>query len=120
MTVVATGRMLYFALEAASELAKAGTQAEVVDPRSLSPLDEDTILESVKKTHRLVVVDEDNPRCGFAGDIVALVAQFGFDYLDAQPVTVTAPHTPVPFSPGLEAAYIPDAAKIVAAVRSLF
>ncbi len=119
VTVVATGRMLYFALEAADELAKAGTQAEVVDTRSLSPLDEDTILESVKKTHRLVVVDEDNPRCGLAGDIVALVAQFGFDYLDAQPVTVTAPHTPVPFSPALESVYIPNAARIVAAVRSL-
>jgi pyruvate dehydrogenase E1 component beta subunit len=120
VTVVATGRMVYFALEAADELAKSGTQLEVVDPRSLSPLDEDTILESVKKTHRLVVVDEDNPRCGFAGDIVALVAEFGFDYLDAQPLTVTAPHTPVPFSPVLEDAYLPDAAKIVAAVKSLF
>jgi len=120
VTIVATARMLHFALEAAEELAASGVDAEVVDLRSLSPLDEDAILESVKKTHRIAVVDEDNPRCGLAGDIVAFVAQFAFDDLDAPPVTVTVPHTPVPFSPALEAAYLPDAAKIAAAVRSLF
>ncbi len=118
-TVVAIGRMRLFAMQAADELAKEGIDVEVVDPLSISPLDESTILESVKKTRRLVVVDEDNPRCSVANDIVTLAAQQAFDYLDAPPQTVTAPHTPVPFSPVLEDAYIPSPAKIAAAVRAV-
>jgi pyruvate dehydrogenase E1 component beta subunit len=117
-TVVAIGRMRTFAMQAAEELAKDGVDVEVVDPQTLSPLDESTILESVKKTHRLVVVDEDNPRCSVANDIVTLAAQQAFAYLDAAPRTVTAPHTPVPFSPPLEDAYIPGPAQIVAAVKA--
>ena len=117
VTVVAIGRMRSFAMQAAEELAKEGIDVEVVDPQTLSPLDESTILESVKKTHRLVVVDEDNPRCSVANDIVTLAAQQAFAYLDSAPRTVTAPHTPVPFSPPLEDAYIPSPAKIVAAVK---
>ncbi|MCX5847071.1 MAG: alpha-ketoacid dehydrogenase subunit beta [Deltaproteobacteria bacterium] len=117
VTVVAIGRMRLFALQAAEALAKDGIDVEVVDPQSLSPLDESTILESVKKTHRLVVVDESNPRCSVANDIVTLAAQQAFAYLDSAPRTVTAPHTPVPFSPPLEDAYIPSPAKIVAAVK---
>lgn len=119
VTVVAIGRMRLFAMQAAEELAKDGIDIEIVDPQSLSPLDESTILESVKKTHRLVVVDEDNPRCSVANDIVTLAAQQAFAYLDSAPRTVTAPHTPVPFSPPLEDAYIPSPAKIVAAVREV-
>lgn len=118
VTVVAIGRMRLFAMQAAEELAKDGIEVEVVDPQTLSPLDESTILESVKKTHRLVVVDEDNPHCSVANDIVSLAAQQALAYLDAAPRTVTAPHTPVPFSPPLEDAYIPSPAKIVAAVRA--
>jgi pyruvate/2-oxoglutarate/acetoin dehydrogenase E1 component len=118
VTVVAIGRMRLFALQAAEALAKDGIDVEVVDPQSLSPLDESTILESVKKTHRLVVVDEGNPRCSVANDIVTLAAQQAFAYLDSAPRTVTAPHTPVPFSPPLEDAYIPSPAKIVAAVKA--
>jgi acetoin:2,6-dichlorophenolindophenol oxidoreductase subunit beta len=118
-TVVAIGRMVYFALEAAEEMAKRGKDIEVIDLRSISPLDEDAILDSVKKTHRLVVVDEDNPRCSVATDIVALVSQFGFDYLDAPPVAINAPHTPVPFSPVLEDAYIPNAGTIIRALESM-
>ena len=118
VTVVAIGRMRLFALQAAEALAKDGIDVEVVDPQSLSPLDESTILESVKKTHRLVVVDESNPRCSVANDIVTLAAQQAFAYLDSAPRTVTAPHTPVPFSPPLEDAYIPSPAKIVAAVKA--
>ena len=118
-TVVAIGRMRLFAMQAAEELAKDGIDVEIVDPQTLSPLDESTILESVKKTHRLVVVDEDNPRCSVANDIVTLAAQQAFGYLDAAPATVTAPHTPVPFSPVLEDAYIPSPAKIAAAVREV-
>ena len=118
VTVVAIGRMRLFAIQAAEALAKDGIDVEVVDPQSLSPLDESTILESVKKTHRLVVVDEGNPRCSVANDIVTLAAQQAFAYLDSAPRTVTAPHTPVPFSPPLEDAYIPSPAKIVAAVKA--
>ncbi len=118
-TVVALGRMRLFALEAAEALARDGIDVEVVDPQSISPLDEGTILESVKKTHRLVVVDEDNPRCSVAADIVAIAAQQALAYLDAPPQMVTAPHTPVPFSPVLEDAYIPSAGKIAAAVRTV-
>ncbi len=118
VTLVAIGRMRLFALQAAEALAKDGIDVEVVDPQSLSPLDESTILESVKKTHRLVVVDESNPRCSVANDIVTLAAQQAFAYLDSAPRTVTAPHTPVPFSPPLEDAYIPSPAKIVAAVKA--
>jgi len=117
VTVVAIGRMRLFAMQAAEELAKEGIDVEVVDPQTLSPLDESTILESIKKTHRLVVVDEDNPRCSVAHDIVTIAAQKAFAYLDSAPRTVTAPHTPVPFSPPLEDAYIPSPAKIAAAVK---
>jgi len=99
-------------------LASAGVEVEVIDPRTVSPLDEDTILGSVRKTRRLVVVDEDNPRCSMATDLVALVATEAFDDLDAPPQTVTAPHTPVPFSPPLEDFYVPTSARIVDAIRA--
>jgi acetoin:2,6-dichlorophenolindophenol oxidoreductase subunit beta len=117
-TVVAIGRMRSFALEAADQMAKDGVEVEVIDPLTLSPLDEETILESVKKTHRLVVVDEDNPHCSVANDIISLASQQAFGYLDAAPKAVTAPHAPVPFSPVLEDAYIPGPAAIVAALKS--
>ena len=120
VTVVAIGRMVHLALEAAEKLSQDSVDAEVIDLRSLSPLDESTVLQSVKKTHRLVVVDEDNPRCSMACDVVALVSERGFDDLDAPPRTVTAPHTPVPFSPPLEQYYIPSVDNIVSTVRSLF
>jgi pyruvate dehydrogenase E1 component beta subunit len=82
-------------------------------------MDGDAILNSVKKTHRLVVVDEDNPRCSVAADVIALVADQAFDYLDAPCKMITAPHTPVPFSPGLEDTYMPNAETIVSTVKSL-
>jgi pyruvate dehydrogenase E1 component beta subunit len=118
-TLVAVGRMVHFSLEAAEKLASDGVEIEVVDLRSLSPMDEAAILKSVTKTHRLVVVDEDNPRCSLATDVVALVADQAFDYLDAPCKMITAPHTPVPFSPGLEDAYIPSVDRIVSTVKSL-
>jgi len=116
-TVVAIGRMVHLALEAAEALAAEGYEIEVVDPRTLSPLDEDTILSSVKKTKRLVVVDEDNPRCSIATDLVALVSTRLFDHLDSPPQMVTAPHTPVPFAPVMEDFYVPTPERIVAAVK---
>lgn len=118
VTVVAFSRMVQVALQAAEELSQAGVSVEVLDPRSLSPLDADTILKSVRKTHRLIVVDEDNPRCSIATDIVALVAQKAFDFLDAPPQMVTPPHTPVPFSPPLEDFYIPSPEKVADAIRA--
>jgi pyruvate/2-oxoglutarate/acetoin dehydrogenase E1 component len=119
MTIVSLGRMVHFSLEAAEKLAADGIDVEVVDLRSISPIDEEAILASVKKTHRLVVVDEDNPRCSLATDVVALVADKAFDYLDAPCKRITAPHTPVPFSPALEDAYIPSVNNIVSTVKSL-
>jgi pyruvate dehydrogenase E1 component beta subunit len=119
VTVVAMGRMVHIALEAAEKLSKDRMDLEVIDLRTLSPLDSKTVLESVKKTHRLVVVDEDNPRCSMACDIIALVSTRAFDDLDAPPRMVTAPHTPVPFSPPLEDYYIPSVEKVVSTVKSL-
>jgi pyruvate dehydrogenase E1 component beta subunit len=117
VTVVALGRMAQLALDAAAELDGEGISCEVIDPRTTSPLDEDTILESVENTGRLVVVDESGPRCGMAADIVAKVAQEAFGELKAPPRMVTPPHTPVPFSPVLEDSYVPSPATIAAAIR---
>jgi pyruvate dehydrogenase E1 component beta subunit len=119
VTVVGISRMVHTALEAADQLAAEGIEAEVVDPRTLSPLDTDTILASVDKTHRLVIVDEDNPLCSVAATIAAVVADEGFDSLDAPIKRVTAPHSPVPFSPPLEQAYIPSPDRIADAVREI-
>ena len=118
VTIVALGRMVGFAEQAAEHLAADGIECEIIDPRTTSPLDEDTILESVENTGRLVVVDEANPRCGIAADIVARVTTTAFGDLKAAPKMVTAPHTPVPFSPVLEDAYVPTPAAIAEAVRA--
>jgi pyruvate dehydrogenase E1 component beta subunit len=119
VTIVAIGRMVSMALEAADRLAASGVRAEVIDPRTTSPLDADTILESVENTGRLVVVDEATPRCNLATDISALVAQRAFGALRAPIEMVTAPHTPVPFSDALEDLYIPDAQRIENAAKSV-
>jgi acetoin:2,6-dichlorophenolindophenol oxidoreductase subunit beta len=119
VTVVAIAAMVSRALEAAEILAGEGIGCEVIDPRTLSPLDEETLLTSVAKTGALVVVDESPPRCSIAADIAALVADKAFDALDAPVRRVTSPHTPVPFSPPLESAYTPSVARIVEAVRGL-
>jgi len=117
VTIVAFGRMVHQALAAATHLAKDGISCEVIDPRTTSPLDEDTILESVENTGRLVVVDEATPRCGMAADISALVAKKAFAALEAPIEMVTAPHTPVPFNGKLEDLYIPSPDRIADAVR---
>jgi pyruvate dehydrogenase E1 component beta subunit len=119
VTIVAISRMVQQALAAADALSAEGIEAEVIDPRTLSPLDDETILNSVAKTHRLIIVDEDNPRCSVATDIAAMVADKGFDTLDAPIKRVTAPHTPVPFSPPLEQFYVPSPDRIVNAVREI-
>jgi pyruvate dehydrogenase E1 component beta subunit len=120
VTLVGIGRMTHVCLEAAEMLAARGRSAEVVDVLTLAPLDEATILESVTRTHRLVVVDEDTPTASMARDIAARVADKGFDWLDAPIKTVTAPEAPVPFAAVLEALYAPQAANVVAAVGELF
>jgi pyruvate dehydrogenase E1 component beta subunit len=119
ITIVTLGRMVHTSLAAADELAGSGVSCEVVDLRTTSPLDEDTILESVENTGRLVVVDEATPRCSIATDISALVARQAFGALRAPIEMVTAPHTPVPFSAVLEDQYIPDAQRIVNAVKTV-
>lgn len=116
-TIATYGMMVGYSLEAAKLLAKEGIECEVLDLRTLSPIDMDSVIESVEETGRLVCVDEGNPRCSIAGDISAAVTQDAFDALKAAPQMVTAPHTPVPFSPALEDLYIPSAAKIADAVR---
>jgi pyruvate dehydrogenase E1 component beta subunit len=120
VTIVAVGKMVHHALEAAERLFQKGISAEVVDLRSLMPLDEDAVLDSFQKTHRLMVVDEDYPRCSIANDLAALAVTKGFLYLNAPIQLVTPPHTPVPFSPVLEQRYLPNAERIVAAAEQMF
>ena len=116
-TIVTYGMMVHRALDAAAALAKDKVECEVIDLRTLSPIDWDTVLESVENTGRLVCVDEAHPRCSIASDVSAKVSQEAFKALKAGIQMVTAPHTPVPFSPTLEDLYLPSAQKIADAVR---
>ena len=118
ITLVGISRMTLVCLQAAEALAEQGVDAEVVDLMSISPIDYDLIVESVRNPHRIVVVDEDTPR-SLASDICSAVAEEAFDYLDAPPTKITAPHTPVPYSKPLEGVYIPDAPRIVGVVNRL-
>lgn len=115
-TIVTYGRMVHLAMDAAAKLAKDGIHVDVIDLRTTSPLDEETILESAERTGRVVVVDEANPRCSIATDIAALVAHRAFRSLKAPIELVTAPHTPTPFAGVLEDLYIPSADAIAQAV----
>lgn len=119
VTVVATMAMVWKALAVAEDLAKKGISVEVVDPRTLTPFDEATIVESIKKTHRLVVVTEEVGHAGSSAEIAARAAEKAFDFLDAPVKRVTAPFTPVPFAPILEQAYIPSEEKIKAAIMEV-
>jgi pyruvate/2-oxoglutarate/acetoin dehydrogenase E1 component len=119
VTIITMGRMVNLANEAADNLAKSGVKTTVVDLRTTSPLDRETVLETARETGRVVVVDESHPRCSMATDIAALVADEIFGSLKAPVKMVTAPHAPVPFSPALEDIYIPSVAKIEAAVREV-
>jgi pyruvate/2-oxoglutarate/acetoin dehydrogenase E1 component len=117
-TVVAFGQMVGKAAAAIDTLAAEGISCDLIDPRTSSPLDTDTILESVEATGHLVVVDESPPRCGLTADIAALAADKAFHALKGPVKQVCAPHSPTPFSPELEAAYLPDAGKIIAAIKA--
>ncbi len=119
LTFVAFGSMVPRALAVAEILAKEGVSVEVIDPRTTSPLDEDSILESVEKTGRLVIIDESPPRCSLAADIAGMVASKGFRSLKAPIGQVTCPHTPVPFAPNLEDEYLPNPRRIEAAARAV-
>lgn len=120
VTIVAWSWMVHKALAAADLLAKEGISAEVIDLRTLVPLDKEAILQSVGRTGKLVIVSEAVKTSGFAGEISAIVNEEAFDSLDAPILRVTAPDTPVPFSKKLEMAYLPNEQKIAAAVKSLF
>jgi pyruvate/2-oxoglutarate/acetoin dehydrogenase E1 component len=125
-TVLAYSRMVHFALEAALELEKEGIQAEVIDPRTLNPLDLDTIAASLRKTGRLVVVGECYARASFGEDVIRRVLEYrfengrtGFTYLDGPPLLLGGKHTPIPMSAPLEDAVVPTRDDIIEAVRSL-
>jgi pyruvate/2-oxoglutarate/acetoin dehydrogenase E1 component len=119
--VTLVGKLLtvYRALGAAEKLAAEGIEAEVIDPRTLVPLDKELILESVRKTGRLVVVEEDNRTNGWAAEIAATVAEEAFFYLDAPVKRISAPDTPAPFAPTMEANYVPSEERIIEAVKAL-
>jgi pyruvate dehydrogenase E1 component beta subunit len=117
VSLIGMGATVGTALAAADQLAAEGIEADVLDLRSLQPLDEAAILATLAKTGAVVVVDEATPRCGIASDVAALCVDQGFDFLNAPVKRVTAPHCPVPFSKVLEEAYMPSAEKVVAAVR---
>lgn len=119
VTVVATARMVHQSLAVAQKLEAEGISLEIVDPRTLSPLDEETILESVRKTNRLVIVHEEVKFAGSGAEIAAMVAEKAFDHLDAPIIRVGAPFTPVPFSPPLEKEFVPDEEKIIAAIKTV-
>ena len=119
LTIVTYAAMVHASLEAAKELAKEGIEAEVVDLRTLLPLDRETILASVRKTNKLLVVHEDTRTGGIAGEIAAVVIESAFDDLDAPIRRVTSLDTPVPYAPALEEYFLPSAAKIAAAAREL-
>lgn len=118
VTVIATAVMVHKALAAAEKLAADGISVEVVDPRTLSPLDEETILNSVQKTHRVVIVAEDVQFAGSTAEIAALIAEKAFDRLDAPVLRVAAPFCPIPFTPPLEMAYLPSEEKIINAIKT--
>jgi pyruvate dehydrogenase E1 component beta subunit len=119
VTVVATASMVHTALRAAEKLAEKGISIEVVDPRTLYPLDMEAITASVKKTHRLVILHEEVKFAGSGAEIAAQVAEDVFDYLDAPICRVAAPFCPVPFSPPLEKAYIPSEVELLATVEKV-
>ncbi|MFV0439065.1 MAG: alpha-ketoacid dehydrogenase subunit beta [Desulfopila sp.] len=119
ITIVATHAMVGAALEAAEVAAGEGISVEVIDPRTLAPLDTDTILSSVKKTGRLIVADEDNRTCGFASEIAAIAAEEAIEYLKAPVLRNTSPDVPVPFSPPLEKAFMFGKDEVLDSVRKI-
>jgi pyruvate dehydrogenase E1 component beta subunit len=119
LTIVATAKLLTSALEAAEELSSSGISIEVVDPRTLSPLDVETIVSSVRKTSRLIILHEAVEQEGIGAEIATQVQQEAFYYLDSPIVRVAAPFAPVPASPALEKSFVPGKTEIIRAVQRL-
>jgi pyruvate dehydrogenase E1 component beta subunit len=119
VTVVGVGRMVHESLAAAETLAKEGISLEVIDPRTVQPFDTETVVASVRKTHRAMIIHEAVRFGGIGGEIVAQIQEEAFDYLDAPIARLGAPFSPVPYSPPLEQAYMPNAQKIAAAAREM-
>ena len=119
VTIVAYARMANEALIAAKELAEDGIDCEIIDPRTLQPLDSDLLIDSAKKTNRVLVAQEAVRFGGLGAEIASQIQEMAFDYLDAPVSRIGAPFSPVPFSPALESHYIPDAKSIVKGVRDV-
>ena len=119
ISMITYGAMVWTALEAAQELEKEGISIEVVDLRSLLPYDEETVLASVRKCNKVILLHEDTRTGGMAGELAALIAEMAFEDLDGPVVRVTAPDTPVPFSPPLEEYFLPNAGKVIEAAKKL-
>ncbi|CAK7076235.1 alpha-ketoacid dehydrogenase subunit beta [Tissierella sp.] len=119
ITIIATGKMVHESLKAAEVLAKEGIEAEVIDPRTLYPLDKNTIFKSVEKTNRVLIATEETKRGSYAGEISAMIAEEYFDYLDAPVIRVASLNTPIPFSPVLESYVIPDYEDILKGAREI-
>ncbi len=119
ISVITYGAMVFSALEAAKELEKEGIDLEVVDLRSLLPWDQEAVLESVCKTNKVILLHEDTKTGGFAGELAAVIAEEAFEYLDGPIRRITAPDTPVPYSPPLEEFFLPKAADVVRVAREL-
>jgi 2-oxoisovalerate dehydrogenase E1 component beta subunit len=120
LTIVTYGSMVWVAIDAAERLAEEGASVEVVDLRTLVPLDRDTVCESVKKTSKVLLLHEDTRTGGMAGELAASITESIWDYLDGPILRVTAPDTPVPYSPPLEEAFLPNCDKVVEKARSLW
>ena len=120
LTIITYGRQVYTALDAAKKLAAEGIKAEVIDIRSLFPLDKDMIRESLEKTHKAIVITEETKRGGYGGEISATIAEEMFDLLDAPVARIGSLDTPVPFAPNLEAYYMPNDVDIVVAAKKMF
>ncbi len=119
VTLVAYGSAVHLALEAAQRLSDEGVEAEVLDIRTLVPFDEDTVLESVRRTNRVVIIHEANLTCGFGAEIAARIAEKAFTDLDGPVLRVAAADTPIPFAPSLEQAVLPSVDRVLRAVREL-
>lgn len=119
LTIVALGRMTHEAMSAVEDLKALGIDPEIIDPRTVQPFDTETVVRSVEKTHRALIVHEAVRFGGIGGEIAAQIQEEAFDYLDAPVARVGAPFSPVPFSPALEAHYVPNASRIVAEVKKM-
>ena len=119
ISIFTYGAMVHLAMEAASTLEKEGLELEIVDLRTLLPLDKECILESVKKTNKVILLHEDTRTGGISGEIAAIITEEAFEYLDGPIMRITAPDTPVPYSPPLEEFFLPKTSDIVRVARQL-